>query len=112
MVPADLNLKTSYRLSAILVAFLVFLTPLLALTHRRIGFPNPVLIALFVLGVLTALIILNRHLYQFFFKRKGFLFTLQAVFCHLLYYCYSGMTFLLCWFRYKLKSALTDSSTV
>lgn len=83
-IPTDLNLKKGQQVSAVLVWLL----------------PVSVVLSFFesvaVLGVtlpILGLCILNRHLYQFFLKKRGSTFTLKAVFMHLFYLAYSSLTF-------------------
>ena len=84
-VPDDLNLKRSQRLSVALVALLCVLLPLAAI---RVEVLAPAAAA--VLGV----ILLNRKLFSFFLRQRGPLFTLACIPLHLLYYLYSGLSYL------------------
>ena len=88
----DLNLQTTDRVSAGLLALSLLIIPFSIL--------KPQLLLLMV--VLLALIpILNHKLYRFFVERKGVAFAILAFPLHLLYYFYSAATFVLCWFRYR-----------
>jgi hypothetical protein len=42
-------------------------------------------------------VILNRDLYGFFFRQRGFLFAAACIPLHLLYYLYSGISYLYVW---------------
>ncbi len=93
----DLNLQTTDRISAGLVGLSLLILPFSIL--------KPWLLLLVV--VLLALIpLLNHKLYRFFYHQKGLAFTMLAFPMHLLYYVYSSLTFVLCWFghffRYRL----------
>jgi len=83
----DLNLKTSDRVSSALVGILVAVL--------TIAVPAPIVLWL-VPGILAVLIILNYDFYRFFVRRRGLLFLALAFPTHLLYYLYSGLTFLFC----------------
>ncbi|HIP70763.1 MAG TPA: glycosyltransferase, partial [Anaerolineae bacterium] len=86
-VPADLNLQTAHRLSVIALA--VFLLSLLGIKwwRRRTA----------VTALLSALTLLwlNRDLYQFFRRKRGWFFTLHAIPLHWFYYFYSAAVYLL-----------------
>lgn len=89
----ELNLQTPERVSAActgLAVLSLLLTPF-----------EPRMIYLFIV-TLAVVLFLNRHLYLFFLKRRGAAFTLGAILMHLLYYIYSGVTFVLLWLRQKL----------
>jgi glycosyltransferase involved in cell wall biosynthesis len=89
----DLNLKMTDRLSAACA--------LLAVTLLAGGLVFPSLLA-GSLAALAGLTLLNLPLFRFFAARKGFLFALAALPPQVLYYCYSSVTFALCWVWYKL----------
>lgn len=89
----DLNLQTSDRISAGLVALFVMLLPFSVL--------EPSL--LFLLASLLLIIVaLNYKLYRFFFQKNGIIFALLAFPLHCLYYFYSGVSFATCWCMYVL----------
>jgi glycosyltransferase involved in cell wall biosynthesis len=94
--PDDLNLKGNQRLSGVLVgaasAFLplsVFRIELLALS----------------IAALLSVVVLNRGLYAFFFRQHGLLFAGACIPLHLLYYLYSGISYLYVWIDFQLKGA-------
>jgi hypothetical protein len=96
-IPATLNLTWDQRVSAVLVAlaglslfFLGYRLELVALT----------------LAALTAVVILNRRLYLFFFQRGGLLFTLACVTLHFLYYLYSGLSYAFVWLEHRVGAQL------
>ena len=93
----DLNLKTADRFSAIFVGLSIVLFPFV--------FWHPVLLLLNLI-LLLAIFFLNRKIFRFFSKKKGFLFALQAFPWQFLYFFYSGATFVFCWFWYALPLML------
>lgn len=94
-VPNQLNLHSSHRFSAMLSA-LFFVVLLLG-----IFFLSWWIVAQAAL-LLTLVILLNRSLYGFFLRKKGFLFLTGAIFWHMLYYIYGGIVFVYCWIRYRI----------
>jgi glycosyltransferase involved in cell wall biosynthesis len=99
--PDDLNLIGTYRLSAVLVGILFALLLLTIGSIWIITLPQRFFLAA-ILTIFGLLMILNRPLYSFFLKHRGWKFTTGAIFCHLFYYLYSGFTFLYCWLRFKV----------
>ena len=93
----DMNLKTNDRLSAMLVGLSIALVPII--------FWQPYLSILLAAFLLTVLI-LNRKIFGFFRQKKGVLFAAKAFPWQLLYFFYSGATFVFCWFRYALPLIL------
>lgn len=89
----ELNLQTQERVSAAC-------TGLAAASLLLAPFESRLIYLFFV--TLAVVLFLNRHLYLFFLKRRGAVFTVGAVLMHLLYYIYSGVTFVLLWLRQKL----------
>jgi hypothetical protein len=87
----DLNLQFSAKMSAILIGLIVGLFPL--------TFFKPQLLYLILMS-LGIIVILNYKFYKFLSNRNGFRFALLAIPLHLLYYFYSGLTFVLCRLRY------------
>jgi len=80
----DLNLRTSHRLSVILVFGLA--AALAAALWKGIFILPGLVFA-------SALLWINRDLYRFFARKKGYWFATRAVLLHWLYYCYSGVAF-------------------
>jgi hypothetical protein len=95
VLPKELNLKTYQRISGALTLVLVLLI-----------FGNAFLLSPWIAGasllMLTSLLVLNRNVYRFFYRKKGVLFVIGAFFWHLLYYFYSTIVFLYCWIRFRL----------
>lgn len=90
---SDLNLKISDRISSGLVGLLIGILPFLFFEPRLLyGI-------FFILGII---IFLNRKLYSLFLRHRGLKFVFLAFPMHLLYYFYSGVTFVLCWGIYLL----------
>jgi hypothetical protein len=95
-VPRDLNLTWPARVSALLVGLLVIaivLTPF-AFAVMTAG------IALRILGSIMAatvlmLLFLNRDVYVFFVRQRGWWFAARSVLAHWFYYLYSGVSFAL-----------------
>lgn len=92
---SDLNLQMRNRVSSCLVGGCLLM---LALTP----FVRGLLYA--VPALLVTLVILNLDFYEFLLQRKGPGFTVQAFFMHVLYYFYSGLTFVLCWGLHRLST--------
>ena len=80
----DLNLRADQRWSAILTG--------VALAGVALAPMRPELWAAALCAILTV-IVLNRRFYRLLRRQGGFLFTLEAIPLHLLYFLYSGFTF-------------------
>jgi hypothetical protein len=81
---ADLNLQTHNRVSVVAIYAL-----LLSLAVG-IWYPQTWGVAL---GLAVLLLWLNLHLYQFFYQKRGLLFTLRVIPMHWLYYFYNAISF-------------------
>jgi GT2 family glycosyltransferase len=82
--PDDLNLRDGQRVSAALVALALLAVPL-ALFRVE---------ALFVTAAALLLVIfLNRSLYAFYLRHRGWRFAIGAVGLHLLYFIYGGLAY-------------------
>lgn len=85
VTPNDLNLKWDQRASFVLAAVAcVFLA--LALFRSE-------LIAISA-GAFLAVIVLNRRIYLFFLRQRGLPFAVACIPLHILYYLYSGFSYL------------------
>ncbi|AOX00340.1 MULTISPECIES: glycosyltransferase [Moorena] len=97
---SDLNLKLSSRISVVLVYALLG-----ALVTAY--WWSSALIAIATCVFSLALLVLNRPVYQFFYQKRGLLFTIRTVPWHWLYYFYSGLAFAIGivrhWFKKYLK---------
>jgi glycosyltransferase involved in cell wall biosynthesis len=80
----DLNLQTHNRVSVV--------TVYLGLLCMLAGVFQPLLLLGALLAAL-ALLVLNRHLYQFFAAKRGPAFALKSLAPHWLYYFYNGISF-------------------
>lgn len=93
-IPSDLNLKWGQRVS-------------FGLTALALGFAvlSPIAPRLLVLcgAALLTVLFLNRKLYAFFLRQKGLLFTARCIPLHLLYFFYSGLSYLYVWCEFQLK---------
>jgi GT2 family glycosyltransferase len=97
-IPDDLNLRWSFRLSAVLVGVLALAFPFLVIGQGRFYGLEISEIALAAILISCAIVILlNRGFYLFLLGARGLGFTLRAVPLHLCYYFYSGVTFVVCW---------------
>lgn len=93
----DMNLKTEDRLSAALVGLSLITVPLTLLRWELIFVT---ILLVFVIAVL------NRKILVFFAKKKGIVFASLTFPWQLLYFFYSGVTFVLSWFLYALPRLL------
>jgi len=97
-MPADLNLRWSHRLSAVLSGLLAAALLFLAFGHRRFyGVPAVAVAVMAMALLLIQLIPLDGRFYRFLLQRRGGLFVLRVLPVHLLYYFYSGVTFCVIW---------------
>ena len=87
-VPDDLNLKRGQRVSVALVALATGLLPLGALRPELLGLSAAALLT--VVG-------LNRDLFAFFLRERGLRFATACIPLHLLYFLYSGLSYLWVW---------------
>lgn len=100
----DMNLKTSDRLSAVLVGLFAITLPFI------VWQPFTLVVSTFLAAVF---LFLNREMLQFFYGKKGLLFAIMTIPWQMLYFLYSGATFALCWIWYgSLRSLLIDKSKV
>ena len=95
-LPRDLNLTYASRASSLLVGLLAIGCLLLpfslgGLVRLR---PAPLLAVLVFIALL--LVFLNRDVYRFFLRKRGWWFAVRAVLAHWAYYLYSGVTFFVC----------------
>ena len=84
----DLNLKMSQRISAGLLGLAVVILPF-AIFKTSLLFV--------ILFLLAMIFLLNYELFSFLFRSRGLGFSTLSFPLHLLYYFYSGVTFLVCW---------------
>lgn len=93
----DLNLKSSDRLSAMLVGAGIAFFPFI--------FWMPMLLVAILMFILLTLF-LNRQIFFFFTRKKGIVFAVQTVPWQLFYFFYSGSAFVSSWIIYVLPNAL------
>jgi GT2 family glycosyltransferase len=91
-VPDTLNLVWRERVSAALVAAAIAALPFAVAWPRLFVLP---------LAALAILLVWNRELYLFFFQRGGPWFALACIPLHLLYYVYSGLSYLYAWLAHR-----------
>jgi glycosyltransferase involved in cell wall biosynthesis len=97
-IPDTLNLKRDQRLSAALV----LVTGLcLLLASIRMEF------AIVAAATLAAVLVLNRELYVFLFRRGGVWFATVSIALHLLYFIYSVLSYGVAWLERRSGAALT-----
>jgi hypothetical protein len=100
-----LNLKTREKICTVLV------WAMLLLTAGAVGLDKPLL--LFAAAVcVTAVLILNRSLYAFFERVRGFWFALGVIPLHVLYYCLNGVAAGYGWFLHELLGGPAPDPTV
>ncbi len=105
ILPHDLNLKPSYRISALLVGLLIILLPLVFL--GALNLLKVVIDGIFLaisLLLIFVLIVTNWNLYAFLYRKRGVKFMFFAIPVHFLYYLYSGVSFTGCWVFHKFPS--------
>ena len=108
---SDLNLKWDSRISVVLVYGLLVAIVVTAWPFgwEPFGLLNRGGLALSVLCGL-ALTLVNFPVYQFFRQKRGWLFALQTVPWHWLYFFYSGLAYVITLIRYRFRSGRTAST--
>jgi GT2 family glycosyltransferase len=99
IIPNDLNLKWDQRASFVLVA--------LACVFLALGVFQIKSLAISAAGFLGVLV-LNRRIYLFFFRKGGLLFALTCILLHILYYLYSGFSYLYVRTGFLLRSLVAS----
>jgi GT2 family glycosyltransferase len=92
--PADLNLKSEQRLSVALAGVGIILLLFAPFRLEVLGFSVVALLS--VVG-------LNRKLFLFFARHRGFLFAVACIPLQLLHYLYSGLSYLYAWVEFQLR---------
>lgn len=87
----DMNLKTADRTSALLVGLSLVVVPLTPWFQGLLLVPVTCMIAVAYL---------NRHILAFFARKRGILFAALTFPWQILYYLYSGSTFVVSWLIY------------
>ena len=93
----DMNLKTSDRLSALLIALVLFIAPF--------TFWKPILLAVAGAAIL-AVVFLNRDIFSFYYRSRGIVFAVLTFPWLVAYFIYSGASFGFCWIWYALPVVL------
>jgi glycosyltransferase involved in cell wall biosynthesis len=97
---SDLNLKVSQKISTALLGICLAILPLSFFRSEL------VYLVLFLLGVILTI---NYKLFAFFLKLKGPHFTAAAYAMQLLYYFYSGTSYVSYWLLYKIRYQVKKS---
>jgi glycosyltransferase involved in cell wall biosynthesis len=105
-IPSQLNLTWEARLSAACTMLLATLL-LLLLGSAQFGGVGVLLVACGAMVSALLLIALNRHVYRFFWKQRGFVFMMAALPTHWLYYFYSGVVWIYCFSTHYLRPIFT-----
>ena len=95
-VPRDFNLTWTSRVSATLVGVVAVLITGLVAGLVGLASLSPRILATGLLLATTTLLVLNRELYSFFWRKRGSRFASGAILAHWLYLLYSGIVFLFC----------------
>jgi len=98
-MPQNLNLHVSQKVSSLSVALLLFTVPFLFSGY--VNFAAPISAALFLI-----IFVLNRKLYRFYACKKGVWFMMRVIPLHILYFIYSGASFVFCWIRHRIPAPL------
>ena len=103
MMPSDMNLSISDRMSTVLAGLLslILLAIILGLL-RPYGSGITFVFVIAALAVVAALLTLNSGLYGFFLRKRGLRFTLLAIPMHFFYYLYCGASFAVCWIQHRI----------
>ena len=99
----DMNLRVRDRVSAIFVALIIVLTPFVLFF--------PALVPL-ILAFLVGIAYLNWGILRFFAAKRGIFFAVKAFFWQLLYFFYSGATFVVCWLSYTFLQTRGDKKRI
>jgi GT2 family glycosyltransferase len=99
----DMNLRIGDRVSAIFVALIIVSIPFVPF------FPALVPV---ILAFLFAIAYLNWGILKFFAAKRGIFFAVQAFFWQVLYFFYSGATFVVCWFSYIFSQTVAGKKRV
>ena len=92
-LPSDLNFDKRSRASVALVTALASSVVLLALSPLHPWKQVQLPLAAFASSCASLLLLINRRLYDFLVKKRGWCFTAGAVLTHWLYLFYGGVTF-------------------
>jgi glycosyltransferase involved in cell wall biosynthesis len=96
--PNDLNLQGGQRLSVAMAG--------LACVFAALTLFRAELLAL-AMASLLGMVVLNRALFAFFARERGLFFAIACIPLQLLYYLYSGLSYLYVWIHFQLRGAAT-----
>ena len=104
ILPRDLNLRYRDRVSTALLglAILAFLLYILEHLTKTKFIPHSFLLSAIII-CFAVILVLNRDLYLFFYRKRGLWFAVRSVPMHFLFYLYSGATFVVLWLRSKFR---------
>jgi glycosyltransferase involved in cell wall biosynthesis len=97
--PDDLNIRRSQKLSVALVGASCLCLPVVFLSRWFLAAAAAACIAA---------LLLNLRLFSFFFRKGGIKFVLKCIPLHLLYFLYSGLSYLYVWAAWKLHLRVRD----
>lgn len=100
VLPNQLNLETKQRITAGLL--LAVFPCLLFLPYR------PAIAGILIAILLGSSFYLNRSLYHFFFRKRGFLFAACAALFHWIYFLYSSLAFAATWITLNISGKNKD----
>src|ERR1019366_6245372 len=93
IMPTDLNVTLTHRLTVALVCAIVLLGAIV-IARNIMGLPyhsHLAVSSVWLAAVAAGLLLyLNLDLYRFFARQRGLLFAARALPMHWLYYCYCG----------------------
>ncbi|MGH9792707.1 MAG: glycosyltransferase family 2 protein [Candidatus Acidiferrales bacterium] len=106
-LPRDLNLTHAAQASAVLswllaIALLALPTVAAGLLTGIAPWLTATRLALAVLFIIAALLVLNREVYAWFVRQRGWRFAAGAVLAHWAYYLYSAAVFGVLWIEHVL----------
>jgi glycosyltransferase involved in cell wall biosynthesis len=108
-LPRDLNLTYSSRASSLLTGLLTVVVLLLGLTLTGLMHLPSALLFVVLAFLCLMLLLLNRDVYRFFVRKRGWWFAARSVLAHWCYYLYSGVTFFVCAADHFLRSPFSSA---
>ena len=110
-LPDDLNFDYSARISIFLVAGLLVASVLFGVAVIRPWPQATVPLLGSAVSLAVFLLLLNRSVYSFFLRKRGWWFAVRAVLAHWIYYLYSGITFLVVAIDHYVFGSLRPTKT-
>ena len=108
-LPRDLNLTYASRTSSLLVGLLALGCLLLPFSFGGLVRMRPAVMLAGLAFIALLLVILNRNVYRFFLRKRGWWFAVRAALAHWAYYLYSGVTFIVCLVMHVLHLPLSSA---